>query len=337
MTEFEEKMKVVISRPIPGNPEELIQAAGHEVVVCDEDRPVDRFNGFLEHADGVITLLSDSIDSAILVKAQKLRVISNYAVGVNNIDLESCAKAGIPVTNTPDVLTDATADLTMTLILMTMRRAIEAATYLAVGKFDGWKPSLLLGRDLKNKFLGILGMGRIGFAVARRAEGFGMKILYHTKSGPKTGLPYKFLPFDELIRESDVLSLHLPLTPKSNRLIGLNELKMMKKGSVLINTARGPIVDEGALVQVLKEKHLFGAGLDVFENEPVVHKGLMDCPNAVLLPHIGSATVETRSEMGKMAAKSLVQGLAGEKPSNTVNPDVFCSPTWLNREKKPEK
>lgn len=321
-------MKVVISRPIPGNPEELIKSAGYEVTVCEENRPQEHFLRLFEQADGVMSLLSDAIDRALLGKAKSLRIISNYAVGVNNIDLEACINRGIPVTNTPDVLTDATADLTMTMLLMVMRRAVEAASFLAAGKFDGWKPSLLMGLDLKGKNLGIIGMGRIGCAVARRAESFGMKILYHTRSGPKNNLPYRFLPLENLLRESDVVSLHLPLTGESNRLIGLKELKSMKKGAVLINTARGQVVDEAALVQVLKDNHLFGAGLDVFEKEPEVNKGLWDCPNAVLLPHVGSATLETRSEMGKMAALSLIQGLAGEKPSNTVNPGVFLSPEW---------
>ena len=321
-------MKILISRPIPGAAVELLRQAGHQVTVLAADRTDEMFQTALSDADGVIPLLSDTLDARVIRQAGRLRAIANYAVGFNNICLEAATDAGIVVTNTPDVLTDATADTALILILMAMRRVRESEKLLRDGQFTGWKPDVLLGQDLAGKNLGILGMGRIGQAVAKRAEAFGMKIMYHTRSGGKSELPYPHVSFETLLVESDVLSLHLPLTDMTRHLIGKTEMSRMKKNAVLINTARGPIIDEAALSAALHDGTLFAAGLDVFEGEPEVHPGLLTAPNAVLLPHIGSQTIETRSAMARMAARALVEALAGKRPALTVNPAVFETPIW---------
>ncbi|HOT28198.1 MAG TPA: D-glycerate dehydrogenase [Candidatus Ozemobacteraceae bacterium] len=321
-------MKVVISRPIPGAAVELLKQAGHTVRVLDAHRPDEEFQAALAEADGVIPLLSDTLDARIIRQSGHLRAIANYAVGFNNIDLAAATGAGIVVTNTPDVLTDATADTALVLILMTMRRVRESERLLRDGLFKGWKPDVQLGLDLAGKNLGILGMGRIGQAVARRAEAFGMKILYHTRSGGKASLPYPHVSFETLLAESDVLSLHLPLTDMTRHLIGEAELKRMKKTAVLINTARGPIVDEAALAAALHNGTIYAAGLDVYEREPEIHPELLTAENAVLLPHIGSQTIETRSAMAATAARALIEALEGRRPALTVNPAVFDTPIW---------
>ena len=325
-------MKVLVSRPFPGPAVDFLRERGYELTVLDDGRAQGVFKEKLAETDGVIAMLSDSLPATTLASCRNLKAIANYAVGYNNIDLQACTSAGIVVTNTPDVLTDATADIAMLLMLMVMRRAPEAMRFLADGKFTGWKPEFLLGRDLKSKTLGILGMGRIGKAVARRAESFGMKVLYHTRYRAKADLPWPRVSFDGLLSESDVLSLHLPLTDSTCHLIGAVQLGKMKEGAVLVNTSRGPIVDEGALVEALRSEHLFGAGLDVFEEEPKVNPRLWQLPNVVLLPHIGSGTLETRSEMGTTAATSLHEALLGKHASNTVNPEVYSSEVWQSRQ-----
>ena len=324
-------MDILISRPLPGPAPEFLRERGHRVTMLPDDRPAEEFRRELAGADGVVCLLSDPMGAEVIRTAGRLRAIANYAVGYNNVDVAAATAAGIPVTNTPDVLTDATADVAMTLLLMVMRRGPAAMRYLADGKFKGWKPDLLLGHDLRGKTLGIVGMGRIGQAVARRAEAFGMRIVYHTRSGAKPGLSWPAVTFDQLLAESDAISLHVPLAAATRHLFGAAELRRMKRGAVLINTARGPVIDEAALAAVLAEGHLLGAGLDVFEEEPKVHPGLWEAPNAVLLPHIGSGTVETRTEMGMMAARSLHEALTGRQASHTVNPEVYATPAWRSR------
>lgn len=327
-------MKIVLSRPIPGNSAKILRDSGGELLELSAERDSAEFQTSLSTADGVLSLLSDDLSGEVLKKSPQLKVISNYAVGFNNIDLNICLEQGIVVTNTPEVLTDATADLAFTLLLMVARRIPESLKFLADGRFTGWKPGLLLGLDLKGKTLGILGMGRIGQAFASRAAAFGMRVVYFSGTGPKSSLPYSHLGFDQLLAESDFLSLHLPLTAQTRHLIDAKALRKMKRGAVLINTSRGPVVDEQALAAVLKDGHLFGAGLDVFEKEPEVFSGLFQCPNAVLLPHIGSATVETRSAMGEMAAHSLLCALKGERPKFTVNPEVFETPAYRRKNRR---
>ncbi|HNV71162.1 MAG TPA: D-glycerate dehydrogenase [Candidatus Ozemobacteraceae bacterium] len=321
-------MDILISRPFPGEGIGRLEQAGHRVRVLADDRPQSEFYAALSQSDAAISLLSDPISAEHLRQCPRLRVLANYAVGFNNIDIAAATAAGIAVSNTPHVLTDATADVTMILILDALRRVPEALDSLRRGEFTGWKPIYLLGQDLAGKNLGILGMGRIGEAVARRAEAFGMRILYHTRSGAKPGLPWPAVSFEALLAESDVLSLHCPLTAETTHLIGWNQLQRMKRTAVLINTSRGPVVDEAALARALREKVIFAAGLDVYEREPIVHPDLLNVPNAVLLPHIGSGTIETRSRMGTMAAECVLAVLAGQLPPYPVNPDVRNHPRW---------
>ncbi|MBF0408625.1 MAG: D-glycerate dehydrogenase [Candidatus Riflebacteria bacterium] len=311
-------MKITLSRPVYGRCVQMLEKAGHTVNVLDENRQLEAFRKEFVNSDAVITMLSDVIDASLIENARNLKVVSNYAVGFNNIDIATCKRLGIAVTNTPDVLTDATADIAMTLILMSMRRIQEGQKQLFSGQFSGWRPIGLVGYDLAGKTLGIVGMGRIGKAVAKRAESFGMKIVYCSRSGVKPELMWPCLSMSGLLSESDVVSLHLPYSSETKHLIGEKEFKMMKKTGVLINTARGPIVDENALVEALEKGTIFSAGLDVYENEPAVHPGLLKLPNAVLLPHMGSSTLETRERMGALAAKGVIEVLAGNKPENLV-------------------
>lgn len=324
-------MKILVSRPIPGSAASFLREVGHEVKVLEDSRPQEMFHEELAGSDGVIAMLSDPLSGPAVAACPRLRGIANYAVGYNNVDIAACNVAGIPVTNTPDVLTDATADVAILLMLMAMRRGKESMKFLNEGRFTGWKPEFLLGRDMRSKTMGILGMGRIGQAVARRAEVFGMKILYHTRSGARADLPWPHVSLEGLLGESDVVSVHVPLTEKTRHMIGAAELGRMKAEAVLVNTARGPVIDEAALVAALGSGHLFGAGLDVFEEEPKVHPGLWKLPNAVLFPHIGSGTLETRSEMGLMAARSLNEALSGKKAPFTVNPEVYSTAAWKAR------
>ncbi len=281
----------------------------------------------LQHADGVVCQLTDPITAAAIAQAPKLRVISQVAVGHDNIDVRAATARGIVVTNTPGVLTESTADLTFALLLAVARRLPTAERFLRDGKWQRWDVDLLAGIDVHGKTLGIVGMGRIGQAVARRARGFGMRVLY---AAPRD-LPPEFahelraqrVPLPLLLQESDFVSVHVPYRHDTHHLIGIEQFAGMKRGAFLINTARGPIVDEAALVAALEEGLLGGAGLDVFEHEPTVHPGLLELKNVVLLPHVGSATVATRTRMCTLAAENCAAVLRGERPANPVNPEVL--------------
>lgn len=274
----------------------------------------------LADADGAITLLTDSLSRRVLESNPHLRVVANYAVGYDNIDLDAARELGITIANTPGVLTDATADLTMALILATTRRIIEGDRMVREGRFDGWHPLMLLGTSLRGKTLGILGMGRIGRAVAQRALAFGMSIAYHSRTrlpdAEAEGFEYRTL--DDLVRSSDVLTIHAPLNDETKHLLDGTRLRSMKRGAFLVNTARGPIVDEAALARVLAEGHLAGAGLDVYEREPEVQRELLDLENVTLLPHLGSATAEARDAMARLAANGVLAVLRGGQPANRV-------------------
>ncbi|HEY5594416.1 MAG TPA: D-glycerate dehydrogenase, partial [Nitrospiria bacterium] len=252
----------------------------------------------------------------------RLRIVANYAVGYNNIDLKTAASKGIIVTNTPGVLTQATADLTWSLILSLARRVLEGDRLVRAGRWTGWSPTQLLGTDLSGKTLGIIGMGRIGQAVAQRAPGFGLRLIYHNRRRLPTRLEKKlaasYRPLSRLLATADIISLHLPLTPETRHLIDRRVLDRMKSTALLINTARGPIVDEKALVEALKNGKIAGVGLDVFEEEPRVQKGLLRRPNVVLLPHLGSATVETRTRMGFMVIENIQAVFNGKPAPNAV-------------------
>lgn len=273
----------------------------------------------IKDADALISLLTDKIDRELIDAAPKLKVISAYAVGFNNIDVEYATSKGIAVCNTAGALTESTADLTWALIMASCRRITESEAYLRAGRFTAWEPMLMLGQDVYGKTLGILGMGRIGQAVARRATGFGMRIIY-------TGTKELSLPFtaqrvdlDTLMRESDILSLHAPLTPITRHLLNRDKLMLMKPTAVLINTARGAIVDEAALIELLTEKRIFAAGFDVYEHEPYIPEALLALDNVVLLPHIGSASIATRTQMGIMAAENAIAVLEGRIPPSQIN------------------
>jgi glyoxylate reductase len=276
----------------------------------------------LKNKDGLLCFLTDRIDREVIDQALHLGVIANCAVGVNNIDVNYARRRGILVTSTPEVLTEATADLTLSLILATTRRLVEADRFCRQGKFKGWKIDLLLGQELSGKTLGIIGFGRIGRAVARQARAFNLKVVYYDPnpfSGEKeVEFKAEYRELDDLLSESDIVSIHASLTPQSYHLISKEKLALMKKTAVLINVARGPIVDEKALSEALKQGKIWAAGLDVYENEPHIEPGLLNLENVVLLPHIGSATLETRRRMCFMAVNNLLQGLRGERPENLV-------------------
>ncbi len=277
--------------------------------------------------EGLLCLLTDPIDAEVIAAAEKLRVISNYAVGYDNIDVAAATQRGVMVCNTPGVLTETTADLAWALLTAAARRITEAERYLRAGRWRSWSPELLLGHDIHGRVLGIVGLGRIGRAVARRARGFGMRVLYHNPS-PKPEvereLGVEYADLDTLLRESDFVSLHTPLTENTRHLIGARELALMKPTAVLVNTARGAVVDTEALVSALKERKIFAAGLDVYEGEPLPPgHPLLECDNVVLLPHIGSASVATRERMAHMAVENLIAGLKGERPPHLVNPEVL--------------
>src|SRR5262245_19698163 len=266
----------------------------------------------VEECDALLCLLTDRIDAPLLDRARHLKIVANMAVGTDNIDLAAAAARGIAVSNTPDVLTDATADLTWALLLAAARRLAWADRYVRGGGFTGWRPDGGSGLDVPGRTLGILGAGRIGRAVAERARGFHMEVLFHSRSLPGG------VAKDELLARSDFLSLHAPLILETRHWPGETELRRMKKSAVLVNTARGALVDEAALVRALREGWIAAAGLDVFEREPALERGLVDLPNVVLAPHVGSATIATRDRMAEVAAANVIAALAGKPIPNRV-------------------
>ena len=263
----------------------------------------------------------------VLQQAPKLRVVSNTGVGYDNIDVAACTRRRIPVTNTPGVLTETTADLAMALLLAVARRMVEGDRFVRDGQWREWKWDLLHGVDVHGKTLGLLGFGRIGQAMARRGRGFSMRILYHARhrvaESMERELEARYVDRDTLLGESDFLSLHLPLTPETRHVIGAKEFALIKPTAFLINTARGAVVDEEALAEALKAHRIAGAGLDVFEREPWVHPALLEMKNVVLMPHVGSATAETRLKMAMLAAENLLAALDGRRPPNVVNPEIY--------------
>ena len=307
-----QKPLVFIARRLALDPGQVL-GAGVEISLHDAETVLPR-EDLLRHVHGasaLVATLADEVDAALLDAAPRLRIVANHAVGYDNVDVPACTARGVWVTNTPDVLTDATADLAWALILALARRLREGERLLRSGAFAGWAPTMLLGRDLRDRTLGIFGYGRIGRAVARRGEGFGMRVLFNTRGGG--------VSFDELLERSDVISIHAPLTKGTHHAFGPSELLRMKRGALLINTARGPIVDEAALVAALEAGHLGGAGLDVFEEEPRVHPGLLQRDDVVIVPHLGSATRQTREEMARIALSEVERVLRGEKPLHAVN------------------
>lgn len=304
----------VVTAAMPPGSLDALHEAGHDVVQLGEGRwLVDA----IRSADAVISILTDRVDCSLLEvgAAGRLRVVANVAAGYDNIDVAAAEALGIAVTNTPGVLDESTADLAFTLALMARRGIGDTERTLRAGDWRGWTVTDFLGHDVHGATLGIVGWGRIGRAVARRGAAFGMHVL-HTARRP-AGEPGE-TTLDELLRRSDVVSLHVPLTADTRHLIDAGRLSSMQPTSVLVNTARGAVVDEAALADALHDGTIFGAGLDVFENEPAVHPRLLTAPNAVLLPHIGSATVATRTAMARMAASSVLAVLDGRRPENLV-------------------
>lgn len=327
------KPKVFVTRRVPQPALDLL--AGHAEVNVNpaQDRVLSKqeLTRAVKDHDLLFCTLNDTIDADVLNANPGLRIVAVMAVGYNNVDLATATARRIPVTNTPGVLTETTADLAWALILAVARRIVEADKFTRSGRFTNWGPMLMLGTDVHRKTLGIVGMGRIGQAVARRACGFDMKVLYHTRSRlaseveAQLGVEYRAL--DALLRESDFVSIHTPLTPSTHHLIGARELGIMKRTAYLINTSRGPVVDERALVDALLRERIAGAGLDVYENEPALESELVGLDNVVLLPHIGSASLETRTRMALTTADNIIAVINGERPPNVVNPEVYQSHT----------
>jgi glyoxylate reductase len=315
-------LKVLVTREIPEAGLDVLD--GFEVRVLSE-RPPER-GELLEAvrgASGILSTVTERVDAEVMDAAgEDLKVIANMAVGYDNVDVETARERGVVVTNTPEVLTETTADTTFLLLLAAARRLGEAERLLRAGKWDAWGPKQLLGPDVWGKRLGLVGLGRIGQAVARRASGFDMEILYYDKyrnEDLEEGLGARYLELDDLLRESDFVSIHTPLTPETWHLISERELGLMRPTAVLVNASRGPVVDEAALADALANRRIFAAGLDVYEEEPSVHPRLFELENAVLAPHIGSASIETRDRMATLAAENLAAVLRGEEPKTPVD------------------
>jgi len=317
-------MKVLATGRLPDEVVTLIEK-DHHVEINSKNKPMDRESLLSRIGDkeGLLCMITDRIDTELLNCAPHLKIIANYGVGFNNVDINAATERGIPVTNTPGVLTDSTADLAFALILASGRRLVEGDRNTRAGEFRFWAPLHFLGQDITGKTLGIIGLGRIGKAVAKRAAGFAMKVIYSNRQrlerGEEKALDVVYASFKTLLEESDFVSLHVSLTPQTTHLVGQKELNLMKPSAYLINTSRGPVVDEKSLLEALKNQVICGAGLDVYENEPELTPGLSDLDNVVLLPHIGSATIETRTRMAQMAAENLLAGLSDEIPPNCLN------------------
>lgn len=318
--------RVLLMHPIL-DPGPAILAEAAEVVQYPAGRPLDEMSirQAAEGCVGIVSQLMDPIRETVL-STPGLKCVSNVAVGFDNIDVPTATARKVMVTNTPGVLDDATADFAFTLIMSTARRVVEADHFLRSGQFHGWAIDMMLGVDVFGATLGIVGMGRIGRGVAHRAKGFNMRILYFDPQPlPREAeeqLGATHVDLNRLVAESDFISVHTPLTPETNHLISTPQFNAMKRTAILVNTSRGPVVDEAALVDALNAHKLAGAGLDVFEREPAVHPGLLSMPNVVLTPHIASATINTRSEMSAMAARNMATAVRGGRPPNLLNPEV---------------
>jgi glyoxylate reductase len=325
--ETERRPSILVTRSLP---EEPVEALRHhaDLDIWESDEPIPR-DELLERAidkDGLLVLLSDRIDQELMDLCPRLRVIGNYAVGFDNIDVSYATAKGIPVINTPGVLTDATADLAFSLILSSARRIAEGDRFIRSGKFRSWGPKLMLGKDVEGATLGVVGAGKIGKAVLERGRGFRMKLLYNSrtrKGDIEEDLGAEFADLNELLARSDYVSLNCPLTEETYHLIGEKELSIMKNDAMLINTARGPVVDEKALHKALKNGEIAAAGLDVFENEPEVYPPLFELENVTMVPHVGSATNTTREKMGFLVVNGMLDILNHRIPPNIVNREVL--------------
>lgn len=328
-------MKIFVTREIPGDSLDKLKGSGYEVNIAQVDRPLTA-EEFLEEArgaDAVLTLLTDKLDGEVIdAIGPQLKIISNYAVGFDNIKIEDASKRGVLVTNTPsDEVNEAVAEHTWALILALARRIVEADEATRRGMYRGWEPGIFLGTNVIGKTLGIIGLGRIGTMVARRAKGYSVEVLYnkHTKDEKaEKQLGVKFALLEDLLAKSDFISLHVPLTDETRHMINKDTLKKIKRGAFLINTSRGQVVNEHDLIEALRSGHLAGAGLDVYDNEPNVSPELIGMPNVITTPHIASATWEARNKMGERAVGAILDALSGKRPENLVN-----EKTWENRRK----
>lgn len=322
------KPRVYVPHRIPERGLELLEKH-FEVEIGDDnvEQTTELIIEKLQDKEAILPLLTNPMTAEIMDACPNLKIISNYAVGFNNIDVDAATERGIIVGNTPGVLTDTTADLAFTLLMSAARRVPECDQYCRNDEFKGWLPLLLLGADIHHAKLGIVGFGRIGQTMAQRAMGFDMEICYYDefRQPEEVEKKYnaKYVPLEELLKESDFVSLHCPLLPSTTHLIGEKELKMMKNSAILINSARGPIIDEKALCEALRTGEIFSAGLDVFEREPEIEEELKKLPNCVLLPHVGSATFETRSRMADISALNIVEAFQGKAPTAIVNKEVI--------------
>jgi lactate dehydrogenase-like 2-hydroxyacid dehydrogenase len=318
---------LVTKRIFPEAIELLRSQAEVDYVESDDGLPAEELQRRSRGKQGIVSQLTDKFTAERLEQLQGVRVIANVAVGFDNVDLAAATRRGILVTNTPDVLTDTTADLTFALLLAAARRIVEGDRFVHSGKWRRWAIDLLAGHDVHHKTLGIFGMGRIGQAVARRAGGFSMRVLYHdARRAPEDAereLGLEFVDKDRLLAESDFISLHVPLSDSTRHLIGAAELGKMKRSAIVVNTSRGPVIDEAALADALSKRKIGGAGLDVFENEPQVQPLLLELDNVVLAPHIGSASIDTRRKMSLLAAENAIAALKGQRPPNLLNPEVL--------------
>ncbi len=323
------KPKVLLTRAFQKNPIEYLKKISElEIGSYERNLTKDEIIERIIDKEALISLLADPIDKDVIDSAKNLKIIANYAVGYNNVDYEHCINKGIYVTHTPGVLSEATADIAFALLLSVSRRIVESHKFVLDGKFKGWEPNLMLGKELFGKKVGIIGMGRIGKAFARRCRGFGMEILYYSRrklpEEEENKLKAKFLPLHELLKESDFISLHIPLTKDTYHLLDREKLELLKESAILINTARGPVVDEKYLINMLKSRRIFGAGFDVYEKEPFIPEELKNLQNVVLLPHIGSATEETREKMAMMSVKAIEDFFNGKIPENLI-------PEWKSK------
>jgi glyoxylate reductase len=320
--------RVFVTRRIPEEGLRLVrERADCHLWDSDQPPPRDALLAGARDAEGLLCLLTDRIDAELLDAAPRLRVITNMAVGYDNIDVAAATARRIPVTNTPGVLTETTADLAWALLMTAARRIAEADRFTRAGRWTTWEPMLLLGQDVHHATLGIIGLGRIGAEVAKRGRGFDMRLLYHARNRrpeQERELGLEYVSLDDLLRQSDFISVHTPLTEETRGLIGERELALMKPTAVLVNSARGPIVDQRALTAALQERRIAAAGLDVFEEEPIAPDDpLLALDNVVVLPHIGSASTATRGKMARMAAENCLAVLEGRRPANPVNPEVL--------------
>jgi glyoxylate reductase len=309
------------------DPGPAILAEAGEVIAYPPGQPLDEasIRQAAEGCVGIVSQLMDPIRETV-VSTPGLKIVSNVAVGFDNIDIPTATAHKVMVTNTPGVLDDATADFAFTLLMATARRIVEADTFARQGRFNGWAIDMMLGADVHGATLGLIGVGRIGRGVAHRAKGFNMRVLYYDPQplppDAERDLNAVRVDLGRLLTESDFVSVHVPLTPETQHLLSTPQFGQMKPSAILINTSRGPVIDEAALVEALNARKIAGAGLDVYEREPAIHPGLIPMPNVVLAPHIASATVRTRSEMSTMAARNMAMGLRGAKPANLLNPEV---------------